>query len=358
MDKLKKFFSSITGCIFIALMIRLIVILVFYKVRNNDVDAFLLAGRSFLLSLSSHSPPSYYLPYFPLLIYFIGFSVFLMEKFAISYVIFLKLFFALFDVGIVYLIYLLDNKRIKNSWIYAINPISILITCFQGQFDSIALFFLLLAIFFWKRKKTGLFYLSGSFAIAVKTWPLLFFIPVFKQSKKNLSWLLLGIIPLITILTYLYIFKGFNILKTLLVFRGLYGWFGFGYFASIFTNQRIIFHLLSSLFLLSFFIFSWLQKEKNIFKNILNQMLFFFIFTISFGIQWLMWPLPFLLLTRPKYFKFYLIFASTILLFIYSQWTGLYYLNDNFLKLIGLSVWLLFLLMGSERFRYSLNPKH
>lgn len=349
MKRIKQIFTNVTFCLVVGLIIRLIVSFLFYKIHNNDVDAFSIVGNATLSAINSHTTPTTSLPYFPLLIYLNALSVFLMHQFGINNILLTKIFFSFFDVGIVYLIYLLDHKKTINSWLYAINPISIMITCIHGQFDAIPLFFLLLAIYFWKAKQNNPFYLFSSMGIGIKTWPLLFLIPILKQTKNRIQWLMLGIVPLLLIIIYVFLFKSDSIIRTVLIFRGLFGWYGIGYFVSFFTNRRIIYDVLSSLFLVNFVLFSLFQKEKDVMKAILNQMFFFFIFTVSFGIQWLMWPVPFILLTRPKFTRLYLISVSILLISIYSQWMGLYSIKEYIFQVMTVIIWLLFIAMAIIR---------
>ena len=56
----------------------------------------------------------------------------------------IKLINIVFDLGILYLIYLLSNKNVQKTFIYAINPVTLLITTLHGQFDVIPVFFILI----------------------------------------------------------------------------------------------------------------------------------------------------------------------------------------------------------------------
>lgn len=56
------------------------------------------------------------------------------------------------DAGIVYLAWLWHRnqataRRVLWSTVYALNPVSLIITCLHGQFDAIPVFFSLLAIY-------------------------------------------------------------------------------------------------------------------------------------------------------------------------------------------------------------------
>jgi alpha-1,6-mannosyltransferase len=66
----------------------------------------------------------------------------------ISYtVVFFKAMFALFDLGIIWLLYqLLPQKKRMYTWIYALHPLPILESASSGHLDVMGVFFLLLAI--------------------------------------------------------------------------------------------------------------------------------------------------------------------------------------------------------------------
>lgn len=59
------------------------------------------------------------------------------------------------------------------GWLYAVHPVSILITGFHGQFDAIALLFVLLALAALGRGRRDLSALSLAVAIATKSFPVL-----------------------------------------------------------------------------------------------------------------------------------------------------------------------------------------
>ena len=59
------------------------------------------------------------------------------------------------------------------AWLYAVHPVSILVTGFHGQFDAIALLFVLLALAALGRGRGDLSALSLAVAIATKSFPVL-----------------------------------------------------------------------------------------------------------------------------------------------------------------------------------------
>jgi len=76
-----------------------------------------------------------------------------------------RLFLTLVDYAIALAIYKITCKPIYLL-IFLLNPVSILLTGFHGQFDNFAALFLLLA--FINRKRTGLMWLLGTISILIK----------------------------------------------------------------------------------------------------------------------------------------------------------------------------------------------
>ncbi len=337
----------------IGFFLRFLFSIVFANFKNNDVNEWFRLGKAVLNRVSDPGHASY----FPLIIYFNAFSVYL-ERLGFPYAITLKIIYSFFDCFIIYLIYLLTGKDKKSTLFYALNPISIMVTCIHGQFDAVPLFFLLFSIYFWKRKNPGLSSLSMSFGVGFKTWPLLFSIPILKRLKKNYLYLfIIPLVPLFSVTLYLILFKGsfWHILRIVVLHRGVFGWYGLSWLVESLIKKRPILQLLSLVFLISFAVFSFLNRKKDIIDEILDQMLFFFIFTISIGIQWFMWLTPFLIIKKPKFGGWYFLFGSLYVAATYVLWTLRSSQFGIFLwltQLLGVLVWLSIILLARQRIKW------
>ena len=303
----RKISVSINKSLLIGIFIRLAITLIFLKSSSYDLTSFLDAGKIILNKQSTYS--SLYFPFFS----YLG-SLALFLKDFISPLIFLKLIFTIFDIGNIYLIYCLSKKNLNITLLYALNPVTIICSNIHGQFDVIPIFFFLLGIYFFNRHKERLSILVISFAIFTKTWPALFIIPIFKKLKNKWLFLLIIIIPLLSTLFHCWYFKTpvMDILMPIKNYRGVYGYWGIGNILILLLPKLdgSILQLLRRIFFIALFFYSFYPSNKNIIKNIFKVMLFFFVFTLTFGSQWLSWLIPFVILVRPKKWYWFILSAT------------------------------------------------
>ena len=314
---------------FAAIIARLVVIFLSKDIINFDLFSYRKIGEITLqnINIYPHIAKIHH-PYFPFYLYIEAFSIFLNKNIGINYVFFLKFINLIFDLGVIYLIYLLSNKNLKTTIFYSLNPISILIFFFHGQFDVIPLFFILLSIYFLKQKKEIFSLLSYSFAFLTKTWPILFFVPIFKKIRNKKKLLIIFFFPFIFIIIYSINFKNnfLDIIKTALTYRSIFNFWGLGKFIHLifFENQSqppiYLQKIFISLFLIIFFIYSIKIYYKNLITYFFDLLLFFYIFTFGFAIQYFSWFVPFLFILKPKlWFLIYLITFFTVF-FNYLSW--------------------------------------
>ncbi len=347
--KMKKIFI-------IALILRLICLYLFRNVTNYDLQSYLQVGELTSKGINIYPDISnLHHPYFPFFLYFeaiayrIG-QIGLISQ--ISPILTIKLILIFFDLGINYLVYLLSKKDLKTAFLYAINPVTILITTLHGQFDVIPVFFVLLTVYLLNEKQELLSILSFSFAILTKTWPILFIFPVIKRINNKKLMILIFLFPFLFGLIYVWLFKSspLDIVETLIYYQGLWGIWGPWV---LLGKQGIFFQKLTTLiFLFSFFSYSYFNKNKNLIKNILNLLFFFFIFTTNFSIQYFTWIIPFLIIVKPKHYLFLILFISICLFSYYYFWlfcAGCK-ITPSWLvitqKIIGFILWLSFIKIG------------
>lgn len=304
----------------LALIIRLICLYLFRNVTNYDLQSYLLVGELTLKGINIYPKvASLHHPYQPFFLYFELAAVWLGGSKIMALAI-IKVINILFDIGILYMVYLLSKKNLKTIFYYAINPVTILITTLHGQFDVIPTFFILLTIYLLHKKHELRGILSFSLAVLTKTWPILFFIPIARKFKNKKLLILIFLFPILFTVIYVWLFNSSftEIGKTIVNYHGIWGIWGI---SSLFGKWRLRWRLLfTALFLISFLIFSKLIKEKKLINSIFKLLIFFYIFTTSFSIQYLVWFIPFLFLIKPKkYVK--LIFLITIyLISFYYFW--------------------------------------
>lgn len=358
----------------VALIIRLISLYLFRNVTNYDLDSYLLVGELTLKGINIYPDVANLRhPYLPFFLYLEAMAVWIGQS-KIIIIIIIKFITVIFDLGILYLVYLLSKKNLKTTFLYAINPVTILITTLHAQFDVIPIFFILLTIYLLQQKKEFGAVLSFSFAVLTKTWPILFLVPILRKvwtrhprengdpgaldtrlRRYNTSTLLLLSItffPLLFTLLYSWFFKSsiLDIGKTLISYQGLWGLWGPWV---LLGKTRILWQKLSTLlFLIIFFGYSWFNKEKNIIKNILQLLFFFFVFTTNFSIQYFVWIIPFLIIVKPKKYVFLISLISIYVLSFYYFWlfcagcktTPSWLVSTQ--NIAGFTLWLSFIKIG------------
>lgn len=328
--------------IFFSLLLRLLIIFLFKEVNNYDFNSYFLVGKAIFEKINIYPDiAKLHYPYFPFFLYFESLAYYIGKNKILTSII-IKLLNTVFDLGNIYLIYLISNKDKKKAFLYSINPISILIFSFHGQFDALSIFFLLLSIYFLKiSEKNALLFLS--IAITIKTWPILFLLSFYKKIINKKLILLVLFFPIFSIIFYSLFFRSeiFYILKTIINYQGVWGVWGISLF---FKNLNLKWQKLFILIFLSiFFIYSFLNKEKNIIKEIYNLLILFIILSPSFSVQYFSWFMPFLILIKPKKCIFYIFIISFYLFFNYFSWINSYY--QIFFDLITFFIWCFMLLI-------------
>ena len=127
---------------------------------------------------------------------------------ALGFAVWVKLPVLAADVAIVALLVHWGRRSEMGTlpaWIYALHPISLLITGFHGQFDPIALFFTLLALFWHQQQRLDRSALALAMGIATKSFPVLllpFFLVRSTSLKSGARFLLLALVdgfPLVAV---------------------------------------------------------------------------------------------------------------------------------------------------------------
>ena len=237
-----------------------------------------------------------------------------------------KLLPVLSGVAVAYLIYkyalIFNLKRpLLLASIYAFHPLSLYISAYHGQRESSWLLFLLLSVILYKLKKY--FWLACAFAIGVsiKIPPLLlfpfFFLKIPARKDKMIFVILVPVIFIILSLPEIVTYTN-NVIRQVFFYSGWTGWWGIsglatkvdifiGYPAvsAIFAPINKI--LLYLLILASCFYFY--KKRVDIIEAILGVLMVVFVFSPTFASQYMLWPLPFMVLLYKKYKKYFWLYT-------------------------------------------------
>ena len=306
----------------ILVAVRLGAIALSWNISNFDLESYRIIGSANLEGLHIYTPEfSSRYPYFPFFVYIEGLAMTL-QQFSIHYVLVIKLFLIVFEMGICYLVYRLTKNNTYLAFLYALNPVSIFISSYHGQFDAIPVFFILLAMVLLEKRREAAALSAYSFAILTKTWPILLLVPFAETLRKKRYLLLIPLFPLLTTALYALLYRApfMSIVSTVEGYRGTFGWWGIGYLYKLITGidtphgtrfMRIIFFI-------SFIVFSLLIRKRPIGTQILLLLLFFYSFTFAFAPQYLLWVIPFLLIERPKFWRQFILMTSAYVWFLPS----------------------------------------
>lgn len=259
----------------------------------------------------------------------------------------MKIYAIIADLTITVLIYKISKKiQVKSektsyflSLIYFFSPVSALISSFHGQFDSIPIALLLASFYYLKHTKKDYFKISAflfGLAIAFKTWPILL-LPLYLLLLKNTlrKKILFTSISLITfflpIVPYLFI-SPIPTFKNIFMYFGTAD-FGLAVFIELFNNikkeplyslSKLIYSnpfygillLLFSLLIALVFIN---KKKLNFFDSSVLFFLSIYVFSLKLGAQYLLWIIPFAILTKyRKIVVFYTLITTLTLIASYQ----------------------------------------
>lgn len=337
--------NAITLSLAIGLLIRIAFVLISLPLSNYDLESYRIVGSATFIGQSIY--PDLALsrfPYIPLFLYFQAFAAFL-GSFDI---VFLKLVIIAFDTAIIYLLYRMTKKR-EVSLLYALCPVPIFVSGLHGQFDAIPLFFLLLTVLLLEKRHILWGGLSYSLAVAFKTWPIFFVVPltISLSQRSRDRWFFLSLVPFVSIAAILFYGHFFqtplrDIVFAIRTYQPVFGVFGTGLILkTVFERHDLYFiGMAEKLFLVALFVYSFWQRKKTVSEQVLSALLFLFVFTPVFGIQWFTWIVPFLLIIRPQGSSILLLLMSAFVLFSYLSWR-----NDHVLavvQIMGVAAWLTF----------------
>jgi len=132
------------------------------------------------VSWNPYQAPRLY-PYPPVWVWIEAGSEWLARRTGWSFPVLVKLPVLAADVAIVALLAswgARTGRGLLPAWLYALHPVSVLVGAFHGQFDAVALFFVLLAVFDFDAGRRDASALALAAAIGIKAFPVLL-LPVF-----------------------------------------------------------------------------------------------------------------------------------------------------------------------------------
>jgi hypothetical protein len=244
----------------------------------------------------------------------------------ISFAVLIKVWSIAADMGIIVLLWHWmgrdSGRGLRAAWIYALNPVSILVSGFHGQFDPVVILFVMASLFYLSRGDTRLegdyysrmtAYVLLGVGIALKDYPVLL-LPFFLvlAARKNEEWKALTLILAPTVAVSLpFVLADFhNFRDAFLKFSGspdfgtggvirLIRFIAGGYnFASVSAEFPALFLTVMKIAYLSFWgllVVRFYRKSENIVIYAIALYLGFFIIYPGISAQYFFWIIPLLI---------------------------------------------------------------
>jgi hypothetical protein len=317
-----------------------------------DIDSYRIVGSLLRSGQSIYTDPTRH-PYLPFEAYAMGGASWLSYHTGDPFTLIVKLPAILADALIPAVLLawtgrgLSETRARWSAWVYAFNPLTILVVSVHGQFDSVPLFFAVAALWFLREPGARLsrrdVILSGAlmgFAILSKTWPLML-VPI-------AAWQLRGwparvgfaacaaAVPAAGLAFYALISQT-NPLDAINAARAYNGFLGgFGYplllakaaardLSTAATIRDFADANRMAILAIGVLLATLISLRNSLATAAAVVVVSFYVFTPGWGYHYLVWGLPFMLLgTRKRAAMSYLAVASATLLVVFYWFGGVY----------------------------------
>ena len=323
----------------VALLVRLPPALWLPLGATFDIDSYRLVTDALLSGQEVYVAAVGRHPYLPFQMYVMGAMAALATATGLPYVVAIKLPAVLADVALTGLIYRMVTEggaggRQGRDWaaylalLYALNPVSLLVSSYHGQFEAITLLLLAASLWLFERRRAGASGAALGLAILNKTWPVAF-LPVvlirLSSWRARFGYAALAVgIPALAIVAYLLAYNAdpAPMLGRALTHRGNPGYWGPSAVlvpaAAARPGLQPLAGALVALrnwLLLAAVLFSlWWTQRQSARDAWLTLLLGVFAVTVGFGIQWLVWLVPFgLLVGQDRRLRVYSLAAALML---------------------------------------------
>jgi hypothetical protein len=211
---------------------------------------------------------------------------------------------------------LTNSGLIRLSLLFYLNPISYLLTGFHGQFENLALFFIILAIYLYLKfdddnsrgKYLAWFVLTMGFVVKHNTLTAVLtgIINFFKKPRHIVLFFSLTVAIFLSTFIFYWATGSQAIISQVFMYGGLGERYGI---TSIIRIPELKYLLIAGLLIYPFFI-----KEREMLEQFLLGFLFFITFTTGIGIQYFVLPIAFGALRPSNGFLLYTFIATIVIL--------------------------------------------
>jgi hypothetical protein len=309
---------------------------------NYDIDSYSLVANHILAREDVYTADDTQNrhPYLPFEMYWMAFTKWSSNIVHVPFNLSVKLLPIFADSALAVMLYLYlaqdNSKKIAffGGLLYAVNPITIMVVSYQGQFDSVALLFLIICVYEVKKSSFS----AGSWlglGILNKSWPVLILPSViadYHTVKHKLVILILSsLIPLVGVLIYIYFFHSnfITVIKTALSYNHGIGIWGYTYllrlmniFLSGWWEHLYTFVLNYGRYItLGILITIWYTtaRKEKLAAGLLTILVSYFAFTHAFAIQYLLWLVPLIILNMEyAWLKLYILASFSYMLLAYN----------------------------------------
>ncbi len=333
-------FKFLNKVLILAFIIRIILAFCY---DTGDTGAVNLATTTFLKGHEVYSNSNIYFSPPPFSLHILVLLHLISNNLHIPFTGFWKILANLSDLGIGILIYLISIKFFKRSketakllcvW-YLFNPVVLFVSGYHGQQESVWLFFILSTWYILSYSKksiitTGIAGVLAGFAIGYKLPAAILIIPLFFAvpglTNQIIFVCVTGLVCAVSFFPeMLNPVSRQGIIKQVFLYSSTLNVWGISLLAAKipFLSKHftsIIAAFLKILMAVAMglnFILSHMKK-KNFFEVSLSTILIFLFLTPGFGTQYLLWPVPFLILLTNRYLFLYTLVVTFGFLHFYS----------------------------------------
>ena len=248
------------------------------------------------------------------------------------------------DIGTVLLVTrLMPQISTRLLVLLALNPVSILVSGFHGNTDPVMIFFLVLTVYLIKTGRVNWAAAAFGMAINIKIVPLLLVPAILLYiwwSRKSLrSAVLFGCIAavVVLVLSMPYILRDpFPIIRATLGYRGMYGQWGLSRiliaFQTSIAGHAIAARLTQTLIIVLTLALAYYLNRRKVDLVYQIGLIFFALFFLSSGVavQYLSWPVPFILALGFWWSLAYYSSAGLYVFLSYNHWShGQWYFAES-----------------------------
>jgi uncharacterized membrane protein len=235
----------------------------------------------------------------------------------------------------------IDELLRRHRWamvLFALSPVSIMVSGFHGNTDPVMVFFLLAACYMAARHQPILCGLLFALSCQVKIIPVLLF-PIFFffwwNRRASVSFLLATTVVFLTLWSEpLLNFPGLFI-RNVISYGSYWGLWGISYWLRLtgspeFSNvwyenfslsQKVIVGCLKGLIVAGALVIAWRRRAlpaRSLIESIAYAWLLFYVFSPGVCAQYMVWLAPFILVLSPKFYGWVTVASSVFLFFFYN----------------------------------------